>query len=159
MYIFRESGNLDEAMNVIRQIRNRAGIIPGNSNNYGVQANDKESMREIYFKERAVEFAFEGKRWWDIRRHRRFDVLNNLNLKKRTGLKIKLKEGEYAPSGIDNINDFYNNFTHEVVQVDVFGFDLKEEYYFYGIPKIHLDQNPNLEQTNGWAGGSFDPIL
>ena len=33
-----------------------------------------------------------------------------------------------------------------------------DNYYFYDIPQDDLNKNPNLEQTNGWPGGSFDPL-
>jgi hypothetical protein len=40
-----------------------------------------------------------------------------------------------------------------------FDIDWKPEYYFFAIPSSHLELNSNLEQTKGWDGGTFDPLL
>jgi starch-binding outer membrane protein, SusD/RagB family len=34
----------------------------------------------------------------------------------------------------------------------------KPEYYFFAIPTSHLQLNPNLQQTQGWPGGTFNPL-
>ena len=36
---------------------------------------------------------------------------------------------------------------------------MKDQYYFYAIPRKHLDANPKLKQNNNWDGGTFDPLL
>lgn len=153
-----ETGQTDEAMDVLRQIRSRAGIQAGADGNYGIQAADKESIREAYFNERFVEFAFEGKRWYDIRRLRKFDHLNNL--KRRHGLLITLKDGETAPSGYDDIDLVKSSFDYLIEDVDlVEDFNLLDKFYFYAIPQSHIDKNSNLEQTKDWENGTFDPLL
>lgn len=48
----------------INMIRNRAGMPNMNKAVYNTQ----EKVRELYRRERRVEFTFEGKRYWDIRR-------------------------------------------------------------------------------------------
>jgi len=70
-----------------------------------------------------------------------------------------LKEGETGPTGMDNVDNYLNRFNITKVETETIEFDVKDEYYFYGIPKTHLDQNPDLEQTSGWDGGTFDPLL
>jgi phenylalanyl-tRNA synthetase alpha subunit len=40
-----------------------------------------------------------------------------------------------------------------------FDIDWKPEYYFFAIPSSQLELNSNLEQTKGWDGGTFDPLL
>ena len=45
-------------------IRNRAGLPNMNKTVYNTQ----EKVRELYRRERRVEFSFENKRYWDIRR-------------------------------------------------------------------------------------------
>ncbi len=79
-------------------------------------AADKDAIREAYMNERFVEFAFESKRWWDLRRWRRFDVLNDVQ--RRTGLRYTLKTGQTGPILHDDINMVWNRFTWEVVTVD-----------------------------------------
>ncbi len=65
-----------------------------------------------------------------------------------------------SPKGKDNIDEFADKFRYSVFDVENIPgekFNLKNEYYFYAIPQVHLSQNPNLEQTQGWEGGTFDP--
>src|SRR5690606_21169589 len=54
---------------MIRTIRARAGILPGDDNQYGLDPNmDKDAMRLVIQNERRIELAFEEHRYWDIRR-------------------------------------------------------------------------------------------
>ncbi|MCG8310135.1 MAG: RagB/SusD family nutrient uptake outer membrane protein [Cytophagales bacterium] len=153
-----EIGKPEEALQVLYDVRKRAGIESGDGR-FGLKANTKDEIRAVYVRERQVEFAFEGKRWDDIRRWRRFDILNNHY--RRHGLLFWLNPGEQGPSGTDNIDEIWNKFTPQAFEVEKSSgefFNLNDNYYFYGIPKVHLDQNPNLEQTQGWDGGTFDPL-
>ncbi len=151
-----EIGNADEALQVLYDVRKRAGILSGSENRFGITATTKEDIREAYLHEYFLEFAFEGKRLDILRRLRQWD--KKLNGMIRHGLKIHLKEGEVGPSGLDDINDFIDVLDVEVIQIGDTPFNIKPEYYFYGIPQYHLNQNPNLEQTLGWPGGTFDPL-
>ena len=57
------------AYDVIKAIRQRAGIGVNNSDLYLESArNDKDMMRELIHNERRLELCFEGFRFWDIRR-------------------------------------------------------------------------------------------
>ncbi len=151
-----ETGKQGEALQVLKDIRARAGIDAGTGGNYGISATSKSEIREAYFNERFVEFAFEGKRWDHLRRTRKFDVMNNLP--RRTGLKITLKAGEPLPAGDSDINTIYPVFDVEEVITDIENINIPDNYYFYGIPRTHLDRNSKLEQTKGWDGGTFDPL-
>jgi len=153
-----ETGHTAEALDMLYQIRERAGIEEG-SGNYGITENDKDGVRERIVKERFVELAFEGKRFEDLRRWRRFDYLNNLKV--RHGLRILIDDVNDGPDGKDNVDDFADKFTYRVYDLETLQgeqFNLKDEYYFYAIPQVHLSQNSNLEQTQGWDGGTFDPL-
>ncbi len=145
-----------EALDALYQIRNRADILPGVDGQYGLTTANKEEIREAYIKERFVEFAFENKRWWDLRRWRRFDILNNVE--RRKGLKYTLKTGETGPSAKEDINDVWNRFTWEIVTVDTRNIDVKSNYYFYAMPRGVLERSTNIEQTQGWDDGTFDPL-
>jgi hypothetical protein len=88
-----EVGKTDEAVTLLRQIRQRAGILPGDGS-YGVPSNpDKVEMLDLIMNERMIEFAFENKRYWDLRRRMMFTrdlsprtkMLNNT---RRTGWEI-----------------------------------------------------------------------
>lgn len=51
-------------------------------------------------------------------------------------------------------------FGHEVIELDTqFDINWRPNYYFYAIPPDHITLNKRLEQTMGWAGGTFDPLL
>ncbi len=153
-----ETGKTSEALQVLYSIRQRAGILPG-SGNYGVTASSVSEIREAYIKERFVEFAFENKRWNDLRRWKRFDILNNQVSRK--AVKMQLKPGEPVPLITDDIYDqaIWSRFTPVFVNnlEGSFTFNVPDKFYFYAIPKTHLDKNPNLEQNNNW-GGTFDPL-
>jgi hypothetical protein len=61
---------------------------------------------------------------------------------------------------LNELNDHYTDyFTTTVKELDTqFDINWQPEYYFFAIPSEHLQLNSNLEQTNGWPGGVFDPL-
>ena len=68
------AGHLDEAVGYLQQIRERAGYTA--ANNYGLQANlasDQAACMSAILYERQIEFAYEGKRFDDMRRWLLFD--------------------------------------------------------------------------------------
>lgn len=153
-----ELGKTDEALNVLYQIRKRANIEPGADNRYGIKETTQSDIRERYIKERFVEFLFESKRLDDLRRWRRFDIINDQ--KKQYGIQSWLKPGYDIPKITDDINEIWDHFEPHIVEVTPqYTYDLKEQYYFYAIPRRHLDANPKLKQNKNWDGGEFDPLL
>jgi hypothetical protein len=159
------AGKPEEALQVLRDIRERAGIEAGDGN-YGITATSKEEIAEAYFNERFIEFALEGKRWSDIRRLRKFNDINAQE--RRWGIRFAIKDDVAEadwPKGLDDITDsaVYMKFNVDSIVSDVKmlpheKFNIKDEYYFYAIPKTHIDKNSKLEQTLGWDGGTFDPL-
>lgn len=153
-----ELGKTDEALDVLYQIRKRANIEPGTDNRYGVKETTQDAIRERYIKERFVEFLFESKRLDDLRRWKRFDIINDQ--KKQYGIQSWLKPGQPLPKITDDINEIWDHFEPHIVEVTPqYTYDMKEQYYFYAIPRKHLDANPKLKQNNNWDGGEFDPLL
>ena len=71
-------GNGQEALNIVSQIRNRAHALIATAANPA--ATDKVAIAEYILKERAREFAFEGKRWYDILRNARRNNYQRLDL-------------------------------------------------------------------------------
>ena len=68
-----ENGKSDEAYGVLKRIRQRAGIEAGSNGMYGLKANmSHDEMIAAIMLERKIEFAYEGKRYWDLRRRRMF---------------------------------------------------------------------------------------
>ena len=157
-----EMGKSDEALNVLYQIRKRAGI-ENPSGNYGITATSQSDIREAYVNERFIEFAYEGKRWDDLRRWKRFDILNAI--KHRSSLYPVLNNVENI-EGFDYTKDMFDPevrkmfhfvYIENVDKDDLCTFNLDEKYLFYPIHKEVLDRNSKIEQNDVW-GGTFDPL-
>lgn len=97
-----EIGNINEALTEIRRIRERAGIEEG-AGEYGIPGTvSKEELRQLIMIERQVEFAFENKRFYDIRRRLLFredmgSIVKKLNGTQRLGLDINAKTEWFDP--------------------------------------------------------------
>ena len=157
-----ELGKADEALDVLYQIRKRAGITAG-TGNYGITANSQNDIREAYVNERFIEFAYEGKRWDDLRRWKRYDILNDM--KYRSTLYPVIKDNNDI-KGFDWTSDmsdpevrkmFRFDYIENVDHMDDHFFNLDEKYIFYPIHKEAMDRNSKLEQNKEW-GGTFDPL-
>ena len=151
----------DEAYAILKQIRNRAGILPGPDGLYGLKTGmSHDDMIKAIMLERKIEFAFEGKRYWDLRRRRLF--ASELNGTRRHGSlpKLKIPQSEFEEIkdnvDIDTEKDIYVRDSLVVLDTK-FEIDFKDNYYFYAIPNEHLETNSKLEQTQGWDGGTFNP--
>lgn len=164
-----ETDRTSEAYPLLTAIRARAGIDAGADNLYGLQPGmTKAQMRNAIRLERQIELAFEGKRFWDLRRWRAFE--STLNGTRRHGHTVTLKvpktqwddlvKSMTPQQLLEHLQTNYTTyFEHTVKEVDT-QFDIlwKPEYYFFAIPSRHLQLNSNLAQTKGWAGGTFDPL-
>jgi len=49
-------------------------------------------------------------------------------------------------------------FTATVKDLDAQPINYLDKYYVYGIPNTHLTRSPLIKNTNGWTGGTFDPL-
>lgn len=154
-----------EALQVLYDIRKRAGI-QSTDGRYGITATSQDEIREAYVNERFIEFAYEGKRWNDLRRWKRFDLLNNLQY--RSTLYPVIDDYSIIQKGQFDWNKdmmdpevrklFYFEYI-DCVDGDksIYRFNLDLNHWFYPIKKEDLDRNSKLEQNNEW-GGSFDPL-
>ncbi len=160
-----EIGKSDEALQVLYDIRKRAGI-QSTDGKYGITATSQDEIREAYVNERFIEFAYEGKRWNDLRRWKRFDILNNL--KYRSTLYPILEDYSIVQNGqFDWTKDMLDPdvrklFHFEYIECvdgdkNIYRFNLDLNHWFYPIKKDDLDRNSKLEQNNEW-GGTFDPL-
>ncbi|WP_025763701.1 RagB/SusD family nutrient uptake outer membrane protein [Dyadobacter tibetensis] len=156
---------LEEAYLQLTALRKRAGILPGPDNLYGLEPNmSRSQMFEAIMLERQVELAFEGKRFWDLRRWKKFETV--LNGKRRTGLDIKLKTGKISASAFAAIREsipldsaYLNYFDLAPRVLDTkYAINWLPEYYFFALPPAALVNNSKLLQTNGWPAGQFDPL-
>ncbi|MDR0700099.1 MAG: RagB/SusD family nutrient uptake outer membrane protein [Tannerella sp.] len=159
-----ELGNNDEAYSVLKQIRARAGITAGASNMYGLKAGmSKAEMTRAIMLERQIEFAFENKRLWDLRRRRMLQELNGMRREGRLAT-LKMTEEEFAAyknmeTDFENQYDLYFTDVVDIAgedRVNVLNFP--ENYYFYPLHSNDLVTNSKLEQTQGWDNGTFDPL-
>lgn len=174
-----ETGDLDEAKKLVRQVRVRAGIQPGTGgNDYGLGAIiNKDQMRDLMLNERMVEFAFEGKRMHDLRRTRRLHLLSGqfisapvVELNEPSGQRVKkdLLEGINPLNGLRNRDtlDINNKATYLYFfkpQASVMGnitnaISISETIYFYPIHPAFLQSSMLIDQTIGWENGTFDPL-
>lgn len=160
-----EIGKSDEALQVLYDIRKRAGIqsIDGK---YGITAVSQDEIREAYITERYIEFAYEDKRWDDLRRWKRFDIMNDI--KYRSTLNLVINDNSLVENGnfdwtwsmeSPEVRKLFHFDYIECVDGDksIYKFNLDMNHWFYPIKKDDLDRNSKLEQNNEW-GGSFDPL-
>ncbi|HEY4324852.1 MAG TPA: RagB/SusD family nutrient uptake outer membrane protein [Mucilaginibacter sp.] len=147
-------------------IRQRAGIKPNTDGLYGLQAGmDHNQMVSAIMLEREIEFAFEGKRYWDLRRRKLLE--STFNGKERSGLTIVLKNNSsasdyllqtrdaLATASIDSVYNTY--FMLSVKALDKYQLNFQPADYFFGIPTSTINNDPNIQQNNTW-GGPFDPL-
>lgn len=126
--------NRSEIESQLFQIRNRAGIDPGEDGRYGVPANmNKEEMIEFIINERRIEFANEcGNRFWDLKRRKMYERLNGV----WTSAAVWEKVGD-------------NEYTWSVVPIEQHFFS--ERMYFSAIPQREIDaSHGKLIQNPGW---------
>ncbi|TKK65118.1 RagB/SusD family nutrient uptake outer membrane protein [Ilyomonas limi] len=148
-----------EVMSVLIEIRQRAGIEPGPANLYGLSAGmTREQLREAIYHERRIEFIYEGKRFNDLRRTRRLNLIDGMS---KHGLLATLKPGKDPAEGI-TYSLLPEDFTYSILPLLSNGTNVMstpDTYYFFPIPKSEIDKNLKLEQNIGWDGGTFNPVL
>ncbi len=72
-------GKGQDALDIIYRIRSRASALP-DTDRPGLTANDTDGILDFILEERSREFAYEGKRWYDILRHAKRDNYKHLDL-------------------------------------------------------------------------------
>jgi hypothetical protein len=164
-----EIGNLgvaQEAYANLIAIRKRAGIDAGTDNLYGLAAGmNHDQMINAIMLERKIELAFEGKRYFDLRRRKLLET--TLNGKLRNKMVVTLNNNnsftDYllstrdaaANTSLDNV--YTTNFTVSIQTQDTYLLAVQSADYFFGIPLSSLQNNVNMVQNNTW-GGAFDPL-
>jgi len=120
------SDKLSEGKTTLNILRNKRGLPD-------VVANTKEQLFEAIQHERMVELAFEGHRYWDLRRWRLAHIkLNNIRF---TGHKI-------SNQGSGNI--------YETVVADTRDREFTGRMYYLPIPVAEIQRNTGLTQIQGW---------
>ena len=162
-----ETGHTDVALDMLKQVRQRAGIEAGEDGTYGLGNLSREEMRAAILAERNVELCFEGHRFWDMRRTR--NMMQFANHEKHgieaiainpdgTDMDMATAREKYVKFELTP-DDFryvklrvpYNDAEeHEMI--------IEESFYFFPIQTSKLNENENLEQNNNW-GGTFNPTM
>lgn len=129
-------GPSEEVYNALDKIRERAGLAgvleswASFSNNPG-KPTTKDGLREIVQRERMIELAFEGKRFWDLRRWKLAVNYLNQNI---TGWSV-----------FQEVTTDYYRLRTIYPQTFVAPRD-----YFWPISEYELTVNPSLVQNPGW---------
>ena len=125
--------NIDDMVKYFNMIRYRAGM-PGIT---AADAGNKERMKELIIEERKIEFAFEGHRYYDLRR---WGLAQEYIAAPIYGYNVEASMSErqrfYTPIILDKEEIYRRTFNQKM--------------YFYPIPKNTIERNRKLIQNPGW---------
>lgn len=162
-----ETGHLDVAIDMLKQIRKRAGIEAGADGLYGLSVGSREAIRKAILDEREIELCYEGHRFWDLRRTRNMMKLAGWTKHgieaiaiNPDGTDMDLNEAREKTNNYELTTGDFRYIIHQVPYTEAAEreFVIEESFYFFPIQKVNLDENPNLEQNNNW-GGTFNPTM
>lgn len=162
-----ETGHSDVAIDMLKQIRKRAGIEAGADGLYGLSVGSREAIRKAILDEREIELCYEGHRFWDLRRTRNMMKLAGWTKHgieaiaiNPDGTDMDLNEAREKTSNYELTTGDFRYIIHQVPYTEAAEreFVIEESFYFFPIQKVNLDENPNLEQNNNW-GGTFNPTM
>lgn len=129
------AGPSDDVYHFIDLVRERAGLNPVKQSWQDYSENPdkpttKEGLREIIHQERAIELAFEGQRFWDLKRWKK--AARDLTYRVQ-GWNIFGEQAE----------DYY-------IVSTIHRREFKQKDYFWPIKELELIINKNLVQNPGW---------
>lgn len=126
---YAQKGDVATAYTYLNKVRTRGGELPP----YAAGSNLSVFMKNLE-REKMVEFAFEGQRYWDLRRWKRaVDVIDG---KRVSGVKItKAEDGA---------------LTYQIVDCDKEDRTFPEKYYYIPIPQAEISNNIECVQTSPW---------
>ncbi|MDR1668204.1 MAG: RagB/SusD family nutrient uptake outer membrane protein [Bacteroidales bacterium] len=128
--VFRDPVEMKRCFNLVRY---RAGL-PGITD---ADVANVEKMRELILRERQIEFAWEGHRYFDLRRNKKAIIYENAPV---MGCNVNATEAAgdnfYSISRVTERNYTYKVFTMRQT--------------FFPIPKTEVDKNRNLDQLPGY---------
>lgn len=125
-----ELSQVENAVNLIKTLRARAGIAAGANTRYGIKTGITQAeMRDLIHNERRIELAFEEHRFWDIRR---WKIAPQVLTTPFTGVRIT-----NGPT-----------LTYDLITVATPVFPTR--LYHMPIPYDEITKNPALIQNEGW---------
>jgi hypothetical protein len=130
------SGPTEEVFTYLDKVRARAGLAGVRTSwaQYSSKPdkpNSKDGLRDIIQRERTIELAFEGKRFWDIRRWKQIDVMNE------------------QPQGWSILGEIPEDF-YKVAPLARVPVEFSVKDYLWPIRVGDLVINRNLVQNYGW---------
>jgi hypothetical protein len=132
-----ELNQVDESvLSAINLVRARAGMP-------AVKGSDQTTLREAIRYERKVEFAFEGHRYFDIRRWKIAEFVMPGQL---YGRPLREYKAHHVPQFDAHGTPRYNAYASELRMFDTRQFNAQKDY-LWPIPQKELDINPNLRQN------------
>jgi len=177
-----------ETYDCLGQLRKRAGIAEGSAF-YGLKAttDNDYSLLEKVMNERRIELAFEGKRFWDLRRRNMFTSdlgtkTLKLNGQKKGSWVVTVTLKDNTTAGKDAFLAIRDNADMETVSTYMkltkkgalptfipinyicvpnfaaLSSTVDGNYNFFDIPSNILTRSPNVAQTLGWPQGTFNPF-
>jgi starch-binding outer membrane protein, SusD/RagB family len=175
----------NETYDCLGQLRKRAGIVEGSSY-YGLKAtaDNDYTLLEKVMNERRIELAFEGKRFWDLRRWNMFTsalgaktpmlngqrkgswlitfTLKNITAQAFSAIRDNAdmdKVSEYTSLAKKPALPTFKSMKYLCVPTyEELSATTNGNYNFFDIPSNILDRSPAVKQTLGWTGGSFNPF-
>lgn len=162
-----ENGQSNTAIDMLKQLRQRAGIEPGTDGLYGLRVGNRSEIRQAVLDERNIELCFEGHRFMDMRRTRnmmKLDKLEKFGLEaiaiNADGTDMDMEQARTLASRNELKPENFRYVKHQVPLTPSAEkqFVIKESFYFFPIKEANILENPNLEQNNNWEG-TFNPAL
>lgn len=121
-----ELGQSEIALSAINEIRERAGVPKLTASNL-----NQEAIRH----ERKIELAFEGIRYWDLRRWRTAHIALSGQFHKLNIYYIKSR----------------NTYGYEIINCQGnLSRTFAEHHYYFPIERKHITENPNMKQNPGY---------
>ncbi len=178
-----------EATNLLIELRKRAKILSGDGR-YGLPddfGSDYDITLKTIMTERQIEFAYEGKRFWDLRRRRMFNELNEMKAQHAYGPILNMTEvlslglpNIDENSSSDNVsialtkaindNTLSMSVDELIKKVTIFNLEpcdltsnviinIPDHFYFAPIHPDNIKKDNKLVQNIGWDDGTFDPLI
>lgn len=129
-------GQMDDALGALNEVRARVGmpdVPPG--------GDGSRTVLQHIQRERQIELAFEGHRYFDVRR---WMIAPEVYADGAFGMRV---EGFLDPAGELLVNDTYR-YEYNIIKVQDMAWDDKN--YFLPIPRDETNRNPNLVQNPGY---------
>lgn len=135
-----ELGETSKAYDMIKLLRERAGIVQGTDGLYGLKSNmDITAMREAIYNEKRVEFAYEDQRFWDVRRWKIAESLYN---------GLQLTANRITQKAANNFTDF----NYQTVPINHAQSKLKfnKQNYLFPVGQSEINKNRAIVQSVGY---------